>query len=447
MKKVLIISPHFPPVNAPDMQRVRMSLPFYKAMGWEPVVLCVAADYVSGFMDELLSETVPDDIEVHKTKAWPEKLTRKFGMGNLSLRAYYHLKKKGTELLQAHQFDLVFFSTSQFYICTLGPHWKKKFGIPFIIDMQDPWRNDFYLHQHSSKRPAKFRLMYALDKQLEASTMPFANGIISVSQAYIDTLQQRYHQLKYKPTLLLPFGTSSQDFDLVYQKNISPRINKKNKKEISVVYVGVLNKFFMPLIKAFFTAFSLSITNKDDYHFYFVGTNYYDGIDEKPVEHLAGEFDMSHLVTEIPNRVPYFSALATLLYADVLFIPGSTDAGYNASKIYNNIQSGKPIFSIFNEKSYVKKAIDENNAGIFVGVHENDDAATMADKVIKAMPAFKELHLKVIDSNQAMLQDYMAEAMVEKQVAFFDRIVSKSYRLKAAVLSLAFVFRLTECLV
>lgn len=43
MKRVLIISPHFPPINAPDMQRVRMSLPYYKDMGWGvPIVTTTA---------------------------------------------------------------------------------------------------------------------------------------------------------------------------------------------------------------------------------------------------------------------------------------------------------------------------------------------------------------------------------------------------------------------
>ena len=41
VKKVLIVSPHFPPLNAPDMQRVRMSLPYFAAEGWEPVVLAL----------------------------------------------------------------------------------------------------------------------------------------------------------------------------------------------------------------------------------------------------------------------------------------------------------------------------------------------------------------------------------------------------------------------
>lgn len=80
----MIISPHFPPVNAPDMQRVRMSLPYYKALGWEPVVLCVDDRFVSGYKDDLLNETIPGDVEVHKIKAWPENLTRRIGIGSLS---------------------------------------------------------------------------------------------------------------------------------------------------------------------------------------------------------------------------------------------------------------------------------------------------------------------------------------------------------------------------
>ena len=62
MKSVLIISPHFPPVNAPDMQRVRMSLPYFKEMGWEPVVICVDQKYVEGFFDEMLNKTIPSKL-------------------------------------------------------------------------------------------------------------------------------------------------------------------------------------------------------------------------------------------------------------------------------------------------------------------------------------------------------------------------------------------------
>ena len=44
--RVLIVSPHFPPVNAPDHQRVRMSLPYLGEFGWEGHVLTVAPEFV-----------------------------------------------------------------------------------------------------------------------------------------------------------------------------------------------------------------------------------------------------------------------------------------------------------------------------------------------------------------------------------------------------------------
>ena len=48
VKKVLIVSPHFPPINAPDMQRVRLALPYLRELGWEPTVIAVGPDLVEG---------------------------------------------------------------------------------------------------------------------------------------------------------------------------------------------------------------------------------------------------------------------------------------------------------------------------------------------------------------------------------------------------------------
>ena len=59
------------------MQRIRTSLPYYRQLGWEPVVICVDDMYAEGFRDTLLNETIPPEIEVHKVRAFPLKLTRK----------------------------------------------------------------------------------------------------------------------------------------------------------------------------------------------------------------------------------------------------------------------------------------------------------------------------------------------------------------------------------
>jgi hypothetical protein len=56
MKRVLIISPYFAPVNAADMQRVRMSLPYFKKSGWEAEVVAVSLEFTDMQTDELLTK-------------------------------------------------------------------------------------------------------------------------------------------------------------------------------------------------------------------------------------------------------------------------------------------------------------------------------------------------------------------------------------------------------
>ncbi len=376
------------------MQRVRMSLPYYKEMGWDVEVITVDEQYIEGFRDDLLSETVPGNIIVHKIKAWPVSFTRKLGLSSLSIRSYFHFKRKGTQLLKNKKFDLVFFSTTMFHVCALGRYWKEKYNVPFIIDLQDPWRNDFYLNKTKSERPPKFWMAYNINKYLEAYTLPSAAGIMAVSQGYIDSVTNRYPILKDIPSAVIPFGCSLTDFKLVKRKGITPQIITKTNNSINVVYIGAVTKYFLPIIKAFFIAFNKTIKERDRYHFYFIGTNYTRGINFKPVEELAIEMCIQHLVTEVPDRIPYFSALAILLQADILFIPGSMDADYNASKVYNNILTLKPIYSIFNNRSLVKDVIEKSKAGIVVGVQGNETVQQLSELIAFKMPLFERLHEK-----------------------------------------------------
>jgi len=120
------------------MQRVRMSLPYFKALNWEAEVVMVHEKYVDMVMDPLLLETVPKDIPIHKVNALPKKWTSKLGLGSIALRSLWYFRKRGNQLLKHGNFDLVYFSTTQFPVCILGAYWKRKYHIPYVIDMQDP---------------------------------------------------------------------------------------------------------------------------------------------------------------------------------------------------------------------------------------------------------------------------------------------------------------------
>ena len=407
------------------MQRVRMSLPYYKEMGWEAEVITVDEKFIEGFRDELLNETIPGGIIIHKIKAWPVKFTRKLGLGSLSMRSYFHFKKKGTQLLKNKKFDLIFFSTTMFHVCALGRYWKEKFGVPFIIDLQDPWRNDFYLDKPRSDRPPKFWMAYTIHKYMEAYTMPYADGVMAVSQGYIDSVKRRYPLLKKAPAVVIPFGCSVNDFELVKSKGISPEIITRHANKIKVVYMGAVTKYFLPIIKAFFTAFNNTVLDKEQYHFFFIGTNYTSGTTYNLVEELANEMNMQQLVTEVPRRISYFSAIATLLHSDILFIPGSMDMDYNASKVYNNILTQRPIFSVFNERSLVKEIIEKAEAGIVVAVEGNETEKELTALITQNMNSFQSLHARSMKLDMKYFDQFTAKNKTKEQVAFFNEVITR----------------------
>jgi glycosyltransferase involved in cell wall biosynthesis len=433
MKRVLIISPHFPPVNSADMHRVRQSLPYFREFGWEPVVIAVEEAFVESYStDPLLLHTIPDNIEVHKVKAWKAGATRKIGLGSLSMRAYFFFQKKGDELLRRRKFDLVYFSTTAFHVMALGPRWKKKFGVPFILDIQDPWRSDFYLDKPKSERPPKFLISYTIDKYLEARTVPRADGIISVSQGYCDTFVDRYPDMKKDRCRVIPFGASTRDFEIMQQYIRQVGCVTFRKDKMNLVYVGrggydmgfALDILFMALLKGIESEPSLF----SQVHLWFIGTSYAPPGEGRPtIRPLAQKRGVDEYVTEITDRIPYFETLFLLRQSGALVVPGSTDTSYTASKIYPYILAQKPLLALFYKDSSVLEVL---HAMGYTTVIPYDHTVNPPDRYVdQCLDAFRT----VLDQGSAKrpfvdldsFERYTAKARTAEQVEFFNKTISQ----------------------
>ncbi len=429
MKRVLIISPQFPPLNAADMHRVRQSLPYFKEFGWEPVVIAVAEAFAGGYSrDELLLKTIPPEVEVHRVKALPEKWTRRAGLGSLSIRSAWHIYRKGCSLLRRRKFDLVYFSTTAFHVMALGPLWKRKFGVPFILDIQDPWRNDFYLSKPKAERPPKFWFSYRLDKTLEAYTVPRAEGIISVSAAYCTTFLERYPSLRPKQCRVIPFGAALADLDLLPQLPAPDRL-RFDPQQINVVYAGRGGYDLRFALDIIFSA--LAKGRRDDpalfgrVHCWFAGTSYArEGQGRKTIEPVAAAYGVEDQVTEITDRLPYFETLSVLSRADLLLVPGSTDTAYTASKIYPYVMMRKPMLAVFHENSSVVNFLRDNGFGYVLSFdHRQHPPAAYTD-------AFCEAWRKTLLQGQPQpgvdqFRSFSARERTLEQVQFFEAMLSR----------------------
>ncbi|MCB0696275.1 MAG: glycosyltransferase [Chitinophagaceae bacterium] len=428
MKKVLIISPHFPPTNAADMQRVRHSLPYFEQFGWTPEVIAVYPQYVEAKTDDLLTATIPEDIKIYKVHAYDTSKTRKFGLGSLSMRAFFQVRKQGDELLKTGGYDLVYFTTTAFHVMALGRYWKKKFGVPFILDIQDPWRNDFYLDKPKEQRPPKFWVSYNIDKYLEMYTMKKVDGVISVSQGYVDMFLQRYPYLKPEQFKVIPFGYSLIDFKVMEEHIHSTKI-PIDKSKINIVYVGRGGHDMKLASECFFTALK-NVVDKDPaarerLHCLFVGTSYApDGKGQKTLSPAADKLGIGDMATEISDRVSFFETLYLLKQANAFFVPGSTDKSYTASKIYQYVLAERPMLAIFYKGSSIVSILKEAETGTVVTF---DETMQITPGMIARCEAyFRDLLSSkehVATYNKEAFSAYSAETMTKNQVDFFNKIL------------------------
>jgi hypothetical protein len=428
LRKVLIISPHFPPVNAPDMQRTRLALPYLRACGWEPVVLAVDPEMVEGaVLDPLFESTYPSDIRVVRVRGIPPAATRWAGFGSLWLRCGDAIRSAGEKLLGSERFDLVFASTTQFDAFSLCPRWRARFNVPYVIDYQDPWINDYYRRTHT--RPPggwlKFGLSQFNARRREPRALRDASGIIAVSTAYATTLAATYPWFDERRVEFLPFGAAENDFEVAKRHKPAESLVPFGDGNIHLVYTGRCGPDMSISLTIVFRAFKRFLSARPDearrFQFHFIGTDYAPRpLGREWVIPTAKSEGVSNWVHEHCYRVPYFDALYYLTHADALVAIGSNDPTYSASKIFPFILARRPMIVVFGDQSSVVGICSELNQRHCYIFRDAADIDTVAEKVADswflggALARKNELDL-------TLFHPYTAESMTHRLAQCFDR--------------------------
>lgn len=433
MKRVLIVSPHFPPINAPDMQRVRMSLPYYEANGWEAVVLTVGESYQDGVRELELLATLPPGVRIVATQAVPLRLARIFGVGNLGLRAWLFLFCRGVRLLRRENFDLVFFSNTQFITFTLGALWKRWCGVPYVVDVQDPWRTDYYERPGSRKPPGGWKYQFARLQAwaFERRSFTGANAVVSVSPAYLDDLRARYPSLGVKPTAVIRFGASSADLARARALPAPAYPFPRNDGQVHLIYTGASGPIMPHALSVLFGGLSLyrerEPARATRLKFHFVGTSYTaPGFGSPSVLPLAEAHGVLDLVAEVPHRIGFLEALQLQLQADVLLLLGSSDLAYSPSKIYQYYLAGRPILGLVFRDSVMEHQLDELACAFMVRVREHESR----DEAYASLSRFFDqvaggLAPRLPPRNDKLFRTaYLSEELTRRQCELFDQALA-----------------------
>jgi len=424
LKRILIISPHFPPNNTPDMHRIRAMLPYFQEKDIEVCVLAINPEYTEAPIDKYILKSIPENIKIYKSKALKQKVTRKLGLGNLGIRAFFYMKGLGNRIIKEFKPDVIFFSTTVFALLPLGRIWRNKFKIPYIIDMQDPWRNDYYLTIPKSERPPKFWFAHRLNSILERYTMPHVSGIVSVNSKYIEMLINRYPKLEKVNSLVLPLGATKKDFYLVNKLNVFCPI-KFDNSYVNAVYTGVVPDNMKFSVEAIIIAVKkYNETAQKKIRLYFIGTNYAPkGKQKFQIKNIAEKYKFSDFVFEFMDRIPYFEAIKTMQIADLLLLPGTLDDNYTASKLYPYILTKNKVLAVFNEKSELKNIINKISNIPFIPFNKETNTDNLSKLIYNKLNII--LNDFKIDINDKLFEKYTAKAMTKTFVDFLSEINSK----------------------
>src|SRR5712691_3003325 len=101
MKHAILVSPYFTPSNLAGVQRTRLIANNLQQFGWKPIVVTVDPQHYEEASDRASLALLSTELQIEYVDAWPAKVCRVFGLGDISLRSQWTMRRKIAELVKA----------------------------------------------------------------------------------------------------------------------------------------------------------------------------------------------------------------------------------------------------------------------------------------------------------------------------------------------------------
>jgi len=368
-RKVLMVSPHFPPDSSAASHRVRLLAPYLDEYGWEPTVVTVEPEDYEARLDPELLAMVPESLNVVRVRAWSTAWTRYLGFGDLGLRAFSALLRKCRELSRQVRYDCLFVTIFPSYPALLGPLLKRNSGrnpgrnpdLPFVLDYQDPWVGAWGLSagpKVDGTPDLKSRVSRWIATTLEPYAVRAADAITAVSEDTYREVQQRNTVAMATTCAEIPLGGEPSDFEHLHASTRKNPFFEKDDGAFHLSYVGTLLPKGFETARAFLSALArLKERDPDVYRkvrVHFFGTsNQSAGTVEPRVVKDAERLGVDDAVDETPLRIDYLDALTVLTQSNAILLMGSSERHYTASKLYPALLARRPILAAYHEESSV----------------------------------------------------------------------------------------------
>lgn len=430
MKRVLIIGSDFTPSSLPPATRIRFFATHLPKYGWEPIVLTTEPEYYDWQIDPENERLLPESLKVIRTTAWNSSWTRKFGIGDIGMRSLWNHWRAAKRICRENQIDLLLIPVPPYAPMVLGRMAHEKFGIPYVIDYIDPWVTEYYWKVPKHERPPKWPLAYWMSRLLEPIAVKKVAHVTGVSRGTTDTVIDRYEHLSITDTTEIPYGAEPNDFEYLRQHPRPNAVFDKNDGLFHLSYIGACIPGMHPTVRALFEAIRQGLSCKPDVfarmRLHFVGTSYASNGDiDARVAEIAKEYGLAEQVDERPARVSYLDSLQLMLDSSALFLVGSDEPHYTASKVFPYLLAQRPLLAIFHEASTVIRVVDANPSCFSVGFSATNPPADHTSQIREAL--LQMVHEGQSSDASQILQSgsNSAFSMAGRLAVAFDKAVAR----------------------
>ena len=421
MKKVLIITSHYPPSNLAGVHRSRLFAQHLPSFGWDPIILTVHEDFYEEKLDCNLFLLLPFNQRIEKVNAF--NITKPRLIGDIGLRAFIQFRNKALELIKSERIDFVYIPIPSFYLGILGRYINFKTGVKYGIDYIDPW---VHIFPGSEKIFSRHWFTTKIAKILEPIAVKNASLITGIAEGYYQGVISRNLHLKNTCVFgSMPYGGEILDHEMAINLNIAPYLFQKNSK-YQFVYAGAMLPKAYDLLEIVFSEIANNKIKFEQVEFHFIGTgknpNDLNGFNIKPYALKYGLWET--IVFEYPQRIPYLDVLVHLNAAKAIFILGSTEPHYSPSKVYQAVLSKKIMFAILHKESTAVSVIENLERGQVLTFDLDTGIDKVRDYFINSFFDFIQLNssqdLTNVSHNQ--LIEFSAKAVTNKLANLIDSL-------------------------
>jgi glycosyltransferase involved in cell wall biosynthesis len=392
MKKILIVSYHFPPDASVGALRAAKFAKYLPQFCWSPIILSVRDSYYAA-IDESKLKDVASVAQIYRTRMLPhlsriylsaktrfqkreadtesDKTKRSPTKGStilsfprrlfLSLECLPDEKQVwipaatwvGLRIIAREKVDAIFTSGPPMSCHVIGLLLKAATGRRWIADFRDPWmthREDFVLSTKLSK---------AIEGWLEKQTIIHADKVVLATDRMQADLHQRYPESIGKTTVILN-GYDPRDFD---DHGLAQR--PSDRQYFTLTHAGSI--YYKRTAEPFLVGLSRLIKSgripRARVRVNFIGSS--PGVQER-----CRELEIDDVV-RVAGAMDYPGCIQCLYRSDVLLLFAQDQPLQIPTKFYDYVAVKKPILVVAEEGATVDLA---RNVGGPIVIRPNDGA-------------------------------------------------------------------------